>query len=468
MIKKHILWQKENATVFTVCIRQVRKLMKLIPMLCICFALFIGCGSDSDDTDSIADSIADNLPNLDDPKVREQILAEALDEDNLQTRQSPSGEELYYAPNQETPYTGWVKATEDDIPYALWQMQNGKMHGIYLKWYDNQQNQEKVFYKDGVENGLWTFWAENGEKYNGLVHDSTSDITFSPDGSTFASGSYDRTIRLWDVETWMHKHTLKGHAGGVSSVAFSPDGKQLASGSLAGDRLAGATFDGTIRLWDVATGTQKHILEGHRLGFYSVAFSPDGKTLASDGDDGTIRLWDVATGHIQTLIGHTRGVSSVAFSPDGKTLASGSLAGSSLAGAIFHGTICLWDVATNTQKHILEVWGSVSSIAFSPDGKTLASGDFGRTIRLWDVATGTQKHTLEGHTRTASSVTFSPDGKTLASGGDDGTIRLWDVATSTQKHTLTHLFQVSSVAFSPDGKTLASNDHRTIRLWDVP
>ena len=164
MVKKRVLWQKENSNVLTIDIRYVWKLIELIPMLCICFALFIGCGSDSDDTDSPMDLMADNLPNLDDPKVQEQILAEALDEDHLQTRNSPSGEQLYYAPNQEAPWTGWVKATENNVPFALWQVQNGKRHGIHLTWYSNQQNELKGFYKDSSKDGKWTYWYENGQK----------------------------------------------------------------------------------------------------------------------------------------------------------------------------------------------------------------------------------------------------------------------------------------------------------------
>ncbi len=126
-----------------------------------------------------------------------------------------------------------------------------------------------------------------------------------------ATGGGDKTVRLWDVATGALKHTLTGHTGGVNSVAFSPDGKTIASG------------DGTVRLWDVATGALKHTLTGHTRGVNSFSFSPDGKTIATGGGDKTVRLWDVATGALKhTLTGHTRGVSSVAFSPNGRTIAS--------------------------------------------------------------------------------------------------------------------------------------------------
>ena len=267
----------------------------------------------------------------------------------------------------------------------------------------------------------------------------------------------DDTIRLWDVATGRPiGNPLTGHTDQVLSVAFSPDGKTLASGSV----------DDTVRLWDVATGRPiGQPLTGHAGAVDSVAFSPDGKTLASGSADDTIRLWDVATGRPigQPLTGHTDEVNSVAFSPDGKTLASGSL----------DDTVRLWDVATGRPigkpltGHTEAVW----SVAFSPDGKTLASGSSDDTVRLWDVATGRPiGQPLTGHTGQVYSVAFSPDGKTLASGSRDDTVRLWDVATGRPiGNPLTgHTEAVWSVAFSPDGKTLASGsfDH-TIRLWDV-
>ena len=234
------------------------------------------------------------------------------------------------------------------------------------------------------------------------------------------------------------------------SVAFSPDGSTLASGSL----------DSIARLWDVSTGTVLHTLTDHTDWVNSVAFSPDGSTLASGSRDGTVLLWDVATGAVlHTLTGHTSSVHSVAFSPDGGTLASSS----------YDRTVRLWDVSTGTVRNTLTGYTGMVG-AFSPDGLTLAE-HYDQTVRLWDMATGTVLYTLTGHTSWIRSVAFSPDGGTLTSVGGlrNGTVRLWDVETGTMLYTLTgQTGWIMSVAFSPDGGTLASGSFNgTVRLWDV-
>jgi WD40 repeat protein len=262
------------------------------------------------------------------------------------------------------------------------------------------------------------------------------------------SQTFSATIRLIN--------TLTGHTGDVNSVAFSPDGRLLASGSN----------DDTIKLWDVASGSEVRTLTGHTDHVTSVAFSPDGRLLASGSNDDTIKLWDVASGsEVRTLSGHTSDVNSVAFSPDGRLLASGGC-----QGGYVDDRIQLWDVSSGQRLRLFQGHTDcVHSVAFSPDGRLLASGSADKTIKLWDVTSGREVRTLSGHTSWVNSVAFSPDGRLLASGSLDQTIRLWEVATGREVRTLTgHTYRVNSVAFSPDGRLLASgSDDKTIRLWDI-
>ncbi len=281
--------------------------------------------------------------------------------------------------------------------------------------------------------------------------DLVQSIEFSPDGKVLATGSNDRTVKIWDVNTGKELHNLTEES--AYALAFSSDGKRLATGNSGGE----------IKLWDIESGKKLQNFEGHSAQINSIVFSPDVNTLIAGSNDGGIKIWNTKTEtELRNFKFEADRVLSVAFSPDGKKIAGGS----------FFGFIKTWDFESGKELNTFQspnISPNIYSIAFSSDGRVLASG--GNEIKLWDVESGKELKTFMKPPGIVFSLAFSSDNKMLASGngnGINGIIEILDIESGKVLQTLKG-HGAFSLAFSSDNKILVSDDLylKTIKFWDV-
>jgi eukaryotic-like serine/threonine-protein kinase len=323
---------------------------------------------------------------------------------------------------------------------------------------------------DGAK--LWDVSRVSGslvlESHNGWAYCAA----FQPGGRVAATGGH-LVINLWDTETGRRLHSgHQPHPAGVVAIAYSPEGRFLASTG----ESAPSVRDGGARVWNAETLALRHELKGHAGAVYGVAYGPDGRTLATAGIDGTVRFWDPATGTAQRVLeAHAKGVVSLSFSPDGARLATvGSDALERHAsGHPIADTAKLWDVATGALLLRLDITTSGSfpfgnAVAFSPDGHRLVVPRADNRVALFDAHDGHLFRDFSGHTAEVNVVAFSPDGRRVATGGEDRTIRLWDPDTGDEMFNIRgHQGGVTWIAWSADGRRiLTTSKDYTARVWD--
>jgi WD40 repeat protein len=361
------------------------------------------------------------------------------------------------------PNTVWLNDGRGNFGDSGLRLGNGISYGVDLGDLDGDGDLDAFVANNSSPNALWLneqyqatpssqtiILADTADQIVQLYAldghgDKVFTVVFSGDGSYIASVSPDKTIKLWDVASRQELHTFSISEVGMNDIAFSPDGRLLASSEA---------------IWDVERKQVVHALTRGRYG--PVAFSPDGSILAVAYFGQPIKLFDVASGQVMRTLDDHAGVHvhSIDFSPDGKILAFGGH---------LNGEVTLWDVENG---HIVRTFAhdsrsSFHGLAFSPDGRLLASAATERTAKVWDVASGQVVHTMLG--TGCYGVTFSPDGNLVATAGCGRAVKLWDVASGRELRSLTHADEVMSVAFSPDGSLLASGCYDgQVYLWGIP
>lgn len=363
-------------------------------------------------------------------------------------RFSPNGQTLAIASNQG--YSLWDCASSKEVP------SNGRNAGYVssLAW----SNDGSILATSVMGVGVRLWKAADGQEIRRCAGHQTwgGSLAFSPDGRTLAGGT-DRFVRRWEVSTGQEIFIPDaGHNQRINRAAISPDGRLIAT----------AGQDATLRIWDAATGRETRCIALQSpQGLACVAFSPDGRTLAGGGNDRIVRLWNVADGkEIHQLAAHNSMVCSLAFSADGRTLASASYSNDDKS-------IRLWDVAEGKEiRRLTGHFQRLECVAFSSDGRTLASCSYSNDtqLRLWEATTGKQVRALTGHPSGARCLAFSPDGRTVISGGYDHTVRLWEASTGRPRGQLdASANNVTSVAFSPTGRLAAAAVDRYVRIWNL-
>lgn len=288
-------------------------------------------------------------------------------------------------------------------------------------------------------------------------------VAWSPNGKYIASGSFDKTVMLWDASNGQHIRTYKEHTQRIQALAWSPDSRYIAS----------ASNDASIHVWEAATGDTLHTYLGHRGEVNDVAWSPDGTRIASASADCTVHIWEAKTGTLYHTYQHTEKANAVAWSPDGRRIASAGKGG----------WVHLWEASKEQPKRsffttlfsnrgpqkIAAQAGEINALAWSPDGHYVAAACHERCVKVWSAENGRLAFVYGSSSGVINAVVWSPNSKFLASAGNDRHVTIWNTSSKRTAHTyFGHTGYVMTVAWSPDGTRLASAGvDRTVQVWQA-
>lgn len=351
----------------------------------------------------------------------------------------------------------------------LWDLQTGEQLRIFEG--HNTVVRDVAFSPDGRRfistdfKGSVILWdTETGQP---IAHFKQNDMAFAaflPDGRTALSGAVDGSLVLWDIFRADEVRRFEGHLGGIDDLAISPDGKQVLSAGGSDFRFNIPGVDNSLRLWDIETGEQLQIFEGHTDVLAAAEISPDGRQVLSVAYDRTMRLWNLASGAEIRRFEFPDFLWDVAFHPDGKRALV----------ATSEPSIVLWDLETGEiLRHYIGHDAEVWSVAFSPDGQTALSGSDDGTVILWDVESGAQIRRFETDAPSpVHSVVYSPDGRYVLGGQEDERIIVWDIATGEIVRVFTEnhgIIDLGMVDMGADERTVVSSSwDGEVLVWDLP
>jgi len=280
-----------------------------------------------------------------------------------------------------------------------------------------------------------------------------SSVAITPDGRYVVSASYDNTLKVWDIKNGEELRTLRGHTNEVNAVAVTSDGRCAIS----------ASGDSTLKVWDIESGEELRTLKGHTGPVRAVIVTLDGRYILSVSDDRTIKVWDIESGEeLLTLEGHTDKVNAVTVTPDSRYGISVS----------DDKTLGIWDIKNGKGLRTLKLKGHanwVNAVAVTPDGRCAISASGDSTLKVWDIKNGEELRTLRGHTNEINAVAVTPDGRCAISASDDSTLKVWDIERGDELRTLKdHTGPVRVVVVTLDGRyTLSTSDDMVLKVWDI-